>query len=142
MTKTYELTSRPWWLSHAVATPRGVVVARADAVSTINRKPTADDIAAGIAHNQYDFGPECHGAFVGMMVDLTEQDLAEMGLTPGVLEWPRVIDGPRPKINRTDAPVSQAQEQRAIDLLMSEGHCDDPEPDDNTPWQKGDDYAE
>jgi hypothetical protein len=74
---------------------------------------------------------------------MTAQDLAVIGLTPGLLAWPHVVDGPRPKTNRSDAPVSQAHAQRAIDLLQSEGHCDDPVPQDKTPWQKGDDqYSE
>ncbi len=139
MSKPYTLTSRPWWLSHAVATPRGIVVARADALSTIDRMPTPADIDSGVALNQYDSSPECHGEPVRLMVDLTEQDLAEMGLVPGSLEWPEVVDGSRPKTNKTDAPVTQAHAQHAIDLLVSEGHCDDPEPQDKTPWQKGDD---
>lgn len=139
--RNYTLTSRPWWTSHAVATPSGVIVARADAVSTTNRHPTAQDIADGIACNSYDSSPECHGEYVTMMVGLTETDIATLGLAPGALKFPEVIDGTRPSTNRTDNPVSQAQQQRVIDLLQSEGHCDDIEPDDKTPWQKGDDQA-
>ena len=141
---SYTLTSRPWWVSHAVATPAGIVVARADAVSTINRHPTDQDIADGIACNRYDSSQECHGEAVQMMVGLTDADLATLGLTPGILtpgilQFPKVIDGARPSTNRTDNPVSSHAQQRVIDLLQSEGHCDDPDPVDNTPWQKGDD---
>lgn len=135
------LRTRPWWLSHAVRMPRGVVVARADAVSTIIRKPTSADIESGVAYNQYDSSPKCHGEYVNLMVDLTEQDLADMGITPGILKFPEVVDGPRPKTNRTDAPVTQQEMQRVMDLLQSEGHCDDLEPEDKTPWQKGDDFC-
>lgn len=139
---TYTITGRPWWLSHAISTPRGVVVARADAISTAIRHPTADDLASGIACNDYDSSPDCHGDYARIMVELTEQDLVDQGLIPGVLAWPHVVDGPRPHTNRADAPVSLATTQRVIDLLQSEGHCDDPEPVDNTPWQKGDEYRD
>lgn len=47
----YTLTTRPWWISHAISTPRGAVVARAEGVSTVLREPTADDLASGIAAN-------------------------------------------------------------------------------------------
>lgn len=141
-TRDFSLTSRPWWLSHAVTTPRGIVVARANAVSAARRRPTQADVDGGIACNMYDSSPECHGALVVMMVDLTDGDLLDLGLIPGILEFPNVVDGSRPRTNRADAPVSMEQAQRAIALLQSEGHCDDLEPLDNTPWQKGDNYPE
>ena len=138
----YTLTTRPWWISHAISTPRGAVVARAEGVSTVLREPTADDLASGIAANQYDNSAECHGNYCRLMIELTEDDLVLLGVTPGTLKWPDVVDGPRPSTNRTDAPVSQAHAQHVVDLLVSEGHCDDPEPVDKTPWHKGDDNPE
>lgn len=135
----YTITSRPWWLSHAVKTERGIVVARADAVSSTRRKPTQADIESGIAYNQYDSSTACSGDFVPMVVDFTEEELSAMGLVVGVLDWPNVIDGTRPATNRTDTPVTDAESQRVMALLQSEGHCDDPAPVDHTPWQKGDD---
>jgi hypothetical protein len=135
----HTITSRPWWISHALQTDRGVVVARAQAISNDVRNPTDEDIASGIACNRYDSSTQCHGELVSLMVGLTEDDLQSMGLTPGELVFPGVVDGPRPRTNRSNKPVTMAQAQRAMDVLQSEGHCDDHEAVDNTPWQKGDD---
>jgi hypothetical protein len=71
------------------------------------------------------------------MLDLTDDDLAIAG-QPGIFDFPRVVDGPRPATNRSDRPLTYAQVQKAYDALQSEGY-DEPESADNTPWQKGDD---
>lgn len=141
---SHTITSRPWWLSHAVNREGKVYVARAQAVSD-SLWPTDADISAGIACNKYDNSTECSGNPVDMFVDFTEAMLSDAGVTPGVLVIDygmQPIDGARPKTNVTARPVSDAESQHVLALLETEGHCDDAERADNTPWQKGDDYAE
>lgn len=129
MAKDYTIIDRPWWLSHAVETSRGVIVARADARSTTLRKPTQDDLDGEIAFSESDYSDKCHGEFLPLMIDLTDQDIADMSLTPGLLVWPDVIDGERPNTNLTTKPISQESAQHTIDLLINErassGDCDE-----------------
>lgn len=70
----FTLTTRPWWISHAIYTQRGVVVARAEGISSVLREPTADDLASGIAANQYDHSAEFHGNYCRLMIELTEDN--------------------------------------------------------------------
>ena len=100
---SYTLTGRPWWLTYATQTPNGIVVARA-AATGLDRYPTEQDIIDGLAENQYACSPQCHGTPTTVWVDLTEGDLAALGVTPGICDWPRVVDGPRPRTNLTSNP--------------------------------------
>lgn len=80
--RAYTITTRPWWLSYAYLSPysKGPVVARVHA--------TRDD------------GQEC-------MLDITESDLVRLE-DPGILVFPTVVDGRRPKTNRADKPLNPA----------------------------------
>lgn len=93
----YEQTSRAWWMDRAYINPyiSEVVVARVHVT-------------------------RCHDK-QNCMLDLTESDLAIVG-TPGLMDFPDIIDGPRPKHNRTDKPLTNAQVERAYDALQNEGY--------------------
>lgn len=109
-----ELTSRPWWLSHAIETPRGTVVARADGVSTTLK------FVGGGGPDRYATSPEGQGSPVTYMVDLTEQDLVDHNLSPGVLKYPDVIGGARPRTNILSNPVTQQKAQALMDWLQND----------------------
>ena len=110
--KNYTANSRPWWMDRAYVSPyrERPIVARVEA--------TRED------------GLQC-------MLELTEDDLTLTG-QPGVLNFPLVVDGPRPSTNQVAKPLTYAQVERAYAALQSEGY-NDPELEDRTPWQKGDD---
>ena len=114
----YLQTSRPWWTDHAFIN------------SYVSQSvPCVARVEAIRAH---DYQP--------CMLDLTEEALMIVG-EPGLRDFPAVIDGGRPKTNRSDKPMSAAQVQRSYDRLQNEGE-EDIEPQDRTPWQKGDDFPE
>lgn len=81
----YRATSRAWWLPCALEKEGAVVVAR---------------IAAQDASSRY-------------LVDLTEQDLEQYQIVPGLIcdNNGFVMDGERPKNNRVSDPVSQEKQR-------------------------------
>jgi hypothetical protein len=84
------------------------------------RSASEDDIAAGRA-GRYQTGHNLTGAYCRYMIGLTDAELAQYGIVPGILQWPDVVDGPRPAANRADKPATMAQYQRAMDNLQNEG---------------------
>lgn len=61
------------------------------------------------------------------MLELTEDMLKEYEIVPGDLQFPTVVDGERPKTNRTDSPISQKAYQKLIDDLQNENGIHSPE---------------
>lgn len=105
---------RAWWTDAAFVTATGEIgVARVEAESlTLRYSGAVGDYTQSTEHT---------GRPVTYMIDLTEAELAEYGLTPGILAWPTVKDGRRPRSNRTDAPVSESDQRRAYGRLQNEG---------------------
>ena len=96
--KAFVTTSRAWWTSHALELGDGrISVARIE----------AEDKDGQL-----------------YMLELTEEMLAEYGITPGHLKFPEVVDGQRPRTNRTDRPTSQKTYQKLIDDLQNERGVD------------------
>lgn len=61
------------------------------------------------------------------ILELTEEMLSEYGLVPGALEFPNVVDAPRPLTNRIDRPTSQKTYQKLMDDLQNERGIHSPE---------------
>ena len=61
------------------------------------------------------------------MLELTEDMLKEYEIVPGDLQFPTVVDGERPKSNRTDSSTSQKAYQKLIDDLQNENGIHSPE---------------
>jgi hypothetical protein len=103
---------------------RGIVVARVSAVSTTLRYRSEEELAAaesaGESPNRYHTSSGYHGKAPSYQLDLTDADLAEHGIVPGILRFPAVVDGPRPAAHA--GPVAtRAQHARAMDRLQNEG---------------------
>lgn len=115
-----------WWTSHALEVEPGrIEVARIHAVSTTLRRASDADVKAGKAKNtwtSHDYSADYTGNYVEYMPGLTEDELREYNLTPGITTGYSVVDGPRPKTNRADKPANMASYQRAMNLLQSEGY--------------------
>lgn len=111
---SYIQTSRPWWLDRSYISPyrNAPVVARVNAVRVADEQ--------------------------NCMLDLVDVDLSIVG-PPGILDFPDITDGPRPKTNRTDSPITWSQVQAGYVALQTEGYSA-AEPEDRTPWQKVDDF--
>ena len=92
---------RAWWISHALELGDGrVSVARIHAEDKDNQL---------------------------FMLELTEDMLKEYEIVPGELQFPTVVDGERPKTNRTVSPTSQKAYQKLIDDLQNENGIHSPE---------------
>lgn len=92
---------RAWWISHALQLADGrISVAR---------------IEAHDKDGQH------------YMLELTEEMLSEYELVPGALEFPNVVDAPRPRTNRIDRPTSQKTYQKLMDDLQNETGAHSPE---------------
>lgn len=99
--KAFLTKGRAWWLNHALQLADGrISVARIDAQDK---------------DEQY------------YMLELTEEMLKEYKIVPGDLQFPTVVDGERPKTNRTDSPISQKTYQKLIDDLQNENGIHSPE---------------
>lgn len=61
------------------------------------------------------------------MLELTDDMLKHYDIVPGYLQLPKVVDGERPKTNRTDCPISQKAYQKMIDDLQNESGFHSPE---------------
>lgn len=119
-TKPFVVEGDPFWTSHAIRKEDGsIVVARAHAKSTVNRKPTAEDIARGIAANQYDSGPQMSGDFNDIIVDLTEDDLILLDRQPKALYG---RNAERPITNNIGKPVTQAQALETMRKIIEKSY--------------------
>lgn len=99
--KPFVAKGRAWWISHALELSDGrVSVARIHAEDKDDRS---------------------------IMLELTEDMLKEYEIVPGDLQFPTVVDGERPKTNRTDSPTSQKVYQKLIDDLQNENGIHSPE---------------
>lgn len=117
----YRIYSRAWWLDGAAETPDGrVAVARISAVSTTLRHPSQNELAADPVLNPYYACPEYHGEPARYMLSLTEAELDRLGITPGRLVFPQIVDAPRPHTNVTVKPVSFRRQQQSMDWLQSD----------------------
>lgn len=92
--KRLKITSKTWWLSHALQKPDGsIAVARC-------------------------YGKDFNGEVY--LIDLTEEDLAQHQIHPGILQHPYVFEGSRPHTNRTEKPTSFEEYSRMMDALQNE----------------------
>lgn len=99
--KPFVAKGRAWWISHALELDDSrVSVARIHAEDKDNQL---------------------------FMLELTEDMLKEYEIVPGDLQFPTVVDGERPKTNRTDCPISQKAYQKMIDDLQNESGFHSPE---------------
>ena len=99
-------TGASWWLDRAIESERGIIVARVDAESTTLR-------GSGVV-GDYTSSPAYTGAPVPYMIDLTEDDMLNYGLTPTSL---------RPRGNRADRAVTAEFAAARIDRLQNEEAC-------------------
>lgn len=99
--KAFLTVGRAWWISHALELDDGrVSIARIHAENKDNQL---------------------------FMLELTEDMLKEYEIVPGDLQFPTVVDGERPKTNRTDSPTSQKAYLKLIDDLQNESGFHSPE---------------
>lgn len=117
---TVTLNGRAWWLNSALESKVGIAVARVHANSTTLRLPSPEQLRADPTLNCYWADAANTGRLQNYMLDLTEQDLAEYGITPGILVYPEIVDGQRPKTNRCDQAVSARRMQQAQDWLQND----------------------
>lgn len=131
-----ETTSRAWWLNCTLDMGNGrLEIARVDAASLTRRRPTREEEET-LNVSRYSSSPDFNGRPITYMLGLTAEELKEYGLVPGILNWPNVIDGPRPKNSQQVVPM--AQSWAALQSLYNEWSDDQPIYD-NTPYHKGDD---
>lgn len=117
---TVTLDGRAWWLNSALESKVGVAVARVHASSTTLRLPSPEQLAADPELNRYWADAGNAGRLQNYMLDLTEQELQHYGINPGVLIYPEVVDGPRPKTNRNDEVLSARRHQQSQDWLQND----------------------
>lgn len=99
--KPFVAKGRAWWISHALELDDGrVSVARIHAEDKDNQL---------------------------FMIELTDDMLKHYDIVPGYLQLPKVVDGERPKTNRTDCPISQKAYQKMINDLQNESGFHSPE---------------
>ncbi len=99
--KPFVAKGRAWWISHALELDDGrVSVARIHAEDKDNQL---------------------------FMIELTDDMLKHYDIVPGYLQLPKVVDGERPKTNRTDCSISQKSYQKMIDDLQNESGFHSPE---------------
>ena len=117
---TVTLDGRAWWLNVALKSKVGIAVARVHANSTTLRLPSPEQLLADPSLNRYWADTGNTGRLQNYMLDLTEQDLQDYGIKPGVLIYPEVIDGQRPKTNTTDNVLSARRHQQSQDWLQND----------------------
>lgn len=118
--REYVTTSRAWWLDVAIESARGPVVARINAQSPTLRYPSDEQMAADPDLNRYWGDAANTGRQVSYMIDLTEADIASLGITPGILDFPEIVDGARPTSNRSAKPITQLRHQQCMDWLQND----------------------
>jgi len=116
----YRIVGRAWWTATAIDNHGRVEVARINAYSTTLRHPSEAQLAADIGLNRYWVDAANEGRLANYMLGLTDADLHNLGITPGYLEYPGVVDSPRPSGNRTDNPVSLRQVQQGQDWVQND----------------------
>lgn len=117
----YRIVGRAWWTDAALDTGKGrIEVARIHAYSTNLRSPSQAQIDADPGINRYWLDAGNLGELAGYMLGLTEAELAELGITPGRLIFPQVVDSHRPARNRVDRPASLRQARQAQDWLQND----------------------
>lgn len=117
----YCICGRAWWLSSALDKGDGRIdVARISAQSTTLRKPSAEQLSADPTLNRYWVDERNEGELAEYVLGLTDEDLEMLGITPGKLVYPDVVDCPRPPTNRTDRPISMRQSQQEQDWLQND----------------------
>jgi hypothetical protein len=117
----YQLLGRAWWTNAALDKGDGrVEVARIEAASLTLRHPSAEQLDADPGLNRYSEDASNHGRLIQYMIGLTDDELAGLSITPGILAYPAVKDGPRPASNRTDKPVSMRSAQQAQDWVQND----------------------
>ncbi len=99
--KAFLTKGRAWWISHALQLP--------------------DDRISVARIHAHDKDGQLY------ILELTEEMLSEYGLVPGALEFPNVVDAPRPLTNRIDRPTSQKTYQKLMDDLQNERGIHSPE---------------
>ena len=117
---TVTLNGRAWWLNSALESKEGIAVARVHANSTTLRLPSPEQLRADPTLNCYWADAANTGRLQNYMLDLTEQDLAEYGITPGILIYPEVIEGPRPTTNTLHNILSAKRHQQSQDWLQND----------------------
>lgn len=139
------LICKPWWTSHAYQCDGKVCVARVDGKSLTQRyKDRVEGESRG-----YMSGTEAEGFtgdFLTYMIDLTQEQIDEIKNNPEYNNLPEPhfcesIDKPRPKTNTVTKVSTPAEQQAVYAQLQNEG-CEYAADIDNTPYQKGDQYAE
>lgn len=119
--KLYKISGRAWWTDAALDKGDGrIEVARIDAWSTTLRLPSEAQLAAEPSLNRYWQDESNQGRYVAYMLGLTEDDLESLDMTPGIINSPYVVDGPRPAGNRTDRPSTMRQMQQVQDWLQND----------------------
>jgi hypothetical protein len=114
------LDGRAFWLNSALKSNVGVAVARCHATSTTLRLPSDEQLRADAQLNCYWADAGNTGRLQNYLLDMTEEDLQEHGIVPGVFDGLRVNDGPRPKTNRADKILSAKRHQQSQDWLQND----------------------
>ncbi|OLP04451.1 hypothetical protein BLL52_4269 [Rhodoferax antarcticus ANT.BR] len=114
------LDGRAFWLNSALESKVGVAVARAHATSKTLRLPSDEQLKADPHLNCYWADVGNTGRLKNYLLDLTEADLQEHSITPGVFDGLRIDDGPRPKTNRADKILSAKRHQQSQDWLQND----------------------
>lgn len=114
------IDGRAWWLNSALESKVGIAVARVHANSKTLRLPSKEQLAADPNLNRYWADAGNAGRLQNYMLDLTEQDLIDFEIQPGILIHPEVIDGPRPKTNSTNNVLSASRHQQSQDWLQND----------------------
>lgn len=116
----YRIVGRAWWTDAAIDNNGRIEVARITAYSTTLRYPSEAQLAADSGLNRYWVDDANEGRLASYSLCLTDDELHDLGITPGYLKYPEVVDSARPASNHPDKPVSLRQVQQAQDWVQND----------------------
>lgn len=119
---SYKTTSRAWWMDGAIENKKSgaPTVARIEGVSKTHKHPSERELSEDEKLSPYHSSETYSGKPVRRWIDLSEDDLTKHKLSPGKLNFPEIVDSPRPKRNDAKMAVSEEQYQKHMHSFQNE----------------------